>query len=226
MISHQVIRNKKLNNKFHILTFKSKTSEFSFVAGQFILLNIKRGINRAYSIASPPQKLPFWKIFVDITPGGPGTTYLKNLKKEDVIKTTPASGRFVLANKSDIYIFAATGCGIAPFIPMMISLLGKKRVHFFWGLRNKKDIVFKNMLSSWAKKYDNFSYEIILSKPPKAWKGKAGHINQFVVSKAKSYANKNTSIYLSGSSDFLIQTQGLLKKDKIPAKRIHLEACY
>ena len=225
MLKHEVVSNEVLNDKFILITLKAK-GKIDFKIGQFVLIKVGKSITRAYSIASTPEELPFWKIFVDITPGGPGTTYLKKLKPKDIIETTLPSGQFILGGKSNCYIFGATGCGIAPFIPMIESLLEKdKKVHLFWGLRHKKEIALKHVLSDWIKN-KNFEYEVILSQPEEAWEGKTGHISQYLLNKAKSMNKTNYNIYLSGSRNFINEVSLLLQDNKIPAKKIFFEACY
>lgn len=225
MLRHIVIKNEVLNDKFNLLTLKSN-NKLDFEIGQFVLINIGKSIKRAYSIASTPEELPFWKILVDITPGGPGTTYLKNLKKGDIIQTTNPNGQFILSLKSNYYIFGATGCGIAPFLPMIDVLIrNKKKVCLYWGLRHEDEITLKDTLSKWEKT-KKFSFEIILSQPKRNWAGKVGHISPYVLNKAKSLNTKELKIYLSGSKEFIKESSKLFKENKIHTNKIHFEACY
>ena len=78
---HDVVSNIKLNSKFNSIKFKSESKSFIFKTGQFVAVKVNKNIFRLYSIASEPEDLPYWNMFIDITPGGPGTTYLKSLKK-------------------------------------------------------------------------------------------------------------------------------------------------
>ena len=226
MFQHQVVSNRILNNKFNLLTFRCKAKNWNFKIGQFVLIQVGKNITRAYSIASLPDKLPLWQIFVDITPQGPGTTYLKALKARDIILTSDATGQFILSEKGNQYLFAATGCGIAPFIPMVKSCLNNnKKVHLFWGLRRISEIALRDAIAGWSKN-NNFSYDIILSQPESVWKGKTGHIQQFIPAKIKSLGLNNLKVYLSGSRDFIKQTSIILKAGNIPTKKIYFEACY
>ncbi|MCJ7805525.1 FAD-dependent oxidoreductase [Patescibacteria group bacterium] len=225
---HEVISNKVLNGKFNLIKLKSKNRDFKYKVGQFVTIKVKDNIFRCYSIASLPEELPFWDIFVDISPGGPGTTYLKSIKKGQVIKTLNPRGNFLLNKRLDNHIFAATGCGIAPFLPMIKELLKSKdkKIFFLWGLRFKKDIVLEDLLKSYAKANRNFSFKIILSKPEKDWKGETGHINNTISKIAKGFSYSNTGIYLSGSGEFIKESESLLLNEKFPLKRIFVEACY
>lgn len=225
---HKVLSNKKLNKKFNLIKLESKNKNFSFRTGQFVAVKTRNGVFRLYSIASEPGDLPLWNIFVDITPGGPGTTYLKFLRTGDVVETLAPKGQFILSNKMNNYIFGATGCGIAPFIPMINELLKNKnkRISLIWGLRFREDISLSEMLDSLCKKYPNFSYEIILSKSDKKWQGRSGHVTSPILEKAINYGPTKTGIYLSGSREFVKETTDILNKENFPMKKIYFETCY
>lgn len=228
VFEQEVVLNRKLNEKFILITLKSKNPKFSFKTGQFTSIKIKKNILRCYSFASLPENLPFWKIFVDLTPGGPGTVFLKNLKKGDLIKTLDPRGHFLLMKKYKKYIFAATGCGIAPFLAMIKALIRTKdkKIFLFWGLRYKKDIVLTKLLQSYTKLNSNFSFEVILSKPEGKWQGKSGYLQNFIIDKIDQVGQKDMAIYLSGSREFIVQSIQLLKQKKFPIKKIYTELCY
>ena len=126
------------------------------------------------------------------------------------------------------YIFGATGCGIAPLIPMISEIVknAEKKIFLYWGLRFNKDIALTEMLNSLKQKYPNFSYEIIISKPDDTWKGKGGHATYPIMEKAKKLDKEKTGIYLSGSRDFINEATDVLNKEKYPLKKIYFEACY
>ena len=229
LIRSVVIDNKKLNHKFNLLKFKF-SDNVSFKQGQFIILKITDSISRCYSISSSPDTLPFWEIFVDITPGGPGTSYIKKLKKKDTVETSLPTGTFIHhRDGSKNIILAGTGCGIAPLLPILKETLKDnttKRIILFWGLRFKKDIVLNNHLNNLKKKYPKFHYEIILSKPEEKWSKKTGHIQKYILESIKTTPHKETSVYLSGNGEFIKETLDELKKAKHPLARLYMEKCY
>lgn len=227
LFKHRVVSNDKLNEKFILLKFKTESSGFDFKIGQYTIFKISDSVFRCYSLASLPEELPFWEIFVDITPGGPGTTYLKSLKKGQVVETLNPSGHLALDKKYNEYLFGATGCGIAPFLPMFRELVKdkKKKVFVYWGLRNEKDIVLTEYLKRYEKLNENFQYEIVLSKPKPGWKGNRGHVTEYLLEFSKNIGAKY-AIYLSGSGDFVEEVCMLLKKQKFPDKNLYMERCY
>lgn len=224
----KVIKNHKLNDKFHVLTFKIEDPTFVFEPGQFVNLKVNNTTFRSYSIFSHPKTLPYWEMFVDITPGGPGTTYLKNLKKGDVIETTRPVGSFIFQEDKncDNLFMAATGCGFAPLRPMIEEafLNPKKCTHFLWGLRKESEVSFINLLEMWTKKY-NFNYKIVLSQPGDKWNGVIGHVTDYLPN-CNDKKLKKSSMYLAGNGNFVKDAINDLMKNGFPEERIYFEECY
>ena len=228
LFQHEVVSNTKLNDKFNLIQFKSKNGEFKFKLGQFTTMKINSKVFRCYSFASTPEELPYWNIFVDITPGGPGTAYLKFLRPGQIIETLSIGGQFKINKKLKKYIFGATGCGVAPFLPMIKKLNEDKNseIYFFWGLRTEKDIVLIDTLKMYSKLNNKFHFEIVLSKPTSNWKGEKGHITDKIIDMVKKASHKNMGIYLSGSNKFIDDILKLLTNQKFPSEKIYHEACY
>lgn len=228
-LTSKVISNKKLNDKFHLLLFALEDNQiFDFKPGQFTILKIDSDIYRSYSMASHPSKLPHWQILVDITPCGPGSTFLKNLKSGQVIQHSTAKGIFTLPKKPTYYnIMAATGCGLASIIPMIEDLLlkNKQKVFLFWGLRYKKDLCLLDWLQSLTDNR-NFSYQIVLSEPPASWYGTIGHLTTPLVRFASTIPLEKLSAYLCGNQSMITDVKDALQKIIFDKKRVYFERCY
>jgi len=200
---------------------------FSFKAGQFVVVKISKSVYRAYSIASIPENLPFWEILVDITPGGPGSRFLKKLNPGETIKTSSAKGNLTLKDdKSNNFIFAATGCGIVsmkPIIEELFAQRSQKKIYLFWGLRYQKDIFSQELLDNWQKDHSNFHYKIILSQSENGWPGKGGHVNNYVINLAKNLSFKKTSCYLCGNQKMIEDLKQRLMRIGFPENKIYFE---
>ena len=57
--------------------------EISYVPGQFIMVEVGNGLKRAYGIGNCPRngKTDNIDLFVDVSPGGPGSQYFSSLEK-------------------------------------------------------------------------------------------------------------------------------------------------
>ncbi len=213
-IKSTVKKNLKLNSKFHQILLETQDKKFKFQPGQYVVLKINNSTYRAYSIASSPSRLPLWEIILDVTPGGPGSTYLKNLKVGDIVQTFQPMGELYLRDdKSKNLIFIATGCGVAS-LKSMIDFLVKehapKNIYLLWGLRYKKDICLMKEIKNWNL-YPRFTYDITLSKPNKNYKGKRGHVDTHLKEIVKNFDLAKTSFYLCGSEEMIGDFQKNLK---------------
>lgn len=228
----EVVENQKLNNKFHLIRFKvndQHKDSFIFSPGQFVTLKVSDSTFRAYSIITLPQILPFWDLFIDITPGGPGTKMLRMLKPKDVIESTAPKGLFIpKKDNSNYYIMIATGCGLASLKPKIEQLLTKKNkhIHLIWGLRNPEDICLTNFLDEWKKINPHFNYELIISKPNQNWKGKRGHVTEHALELALKLKNTESSFYICGNTQMIQTLNVILKKIGFPEEKIYFERHY
>lgn len=225
-IKSKVLNNKKLNYKFRLITLKSMSNLFVFKEGQFVNIKINETIFRCYSIASTQDKLPNWQILLDTTPNGTGCKYLSSLKRGDVIQTSIPTGIFHLYNSKGPILLGATGCGLASIMPMLNELAQKKcEIYLYFGLRYEKDIIFDKLLATLSKKYKDFKYTIILSRP-KTKKYKKGHITNYIYEKVRELNNPKTSIYLCGNSAMIDEVRTKLSKDKPKFDKIYFESYY
>lgn len=228
----KVVSNQKLNYKFHLLRFQLQGNPdlFQFKAGQFVAVKVGRQTFRSYSVASSPNALPFWEIFVDTTPQGPGSCYLQSLKVGDLVEATGPKGVFTLEENPALYsLMVATGCGLASIRPMVKELLRQNpQSHIFllWGLRFSKDIVLLDELKSWEEQYPNLRCELVLSKPEVKWSGKTGHVTQHLASIVKTLPPHQTHIYLCGNSSMIEDVNKTLKEVNFPLDQIFFERYY
>jgi len=225
----KVINNIKLNSRYYHIFFKVLDSNFIFKAGQYTLVKINGKTYRPYSIASTPKKLPFWEIILDASPGGIGSTYLKNLKKEAVIRTLKPSGTLYFNNDNSNNIITITsGCGIASIKSIIEDVLENKQtsIYLLWGLRNKKDIFLTKEFTKWKKHNPKFSWQISLSHPTKNYVGKKGYVHKHLSGLLKSTNYSNTSLYLCGSKEMINKSHDILKQINFPLEKVYFEKYY
>jgi CDP-4-dehydro-6-deoxyglucose reductase len=222
----KVLDNQQLNYKFRLVRFRLEDGQsFNFDPGQFIVMKVADLTFRSYSVSSSPEELPEWEIIVDITPGGPGSQFIQNLKPGEIVETTNPRGLFVLQkDENSCFVMGATGCGIASIKPMMEELLkdNQKKIHFFWGLRYEKDLFFTDLLESW-KKHSNFDYQIILSQPEGEWVGKTGHITEHLITFLSNCPKDQTSVYLCGSKEMIADVTKDAADIAFPDDKIYFE---
>lgn len=205
----------QVSSKVYIARFQlEKPNEVAFYAGQTMMLYVAPGINRAMTIASPPQDTHELTIYQDISPGGPGSQWMQALKVGDPVEFMAPLGRFVLDHESPRRrVFVATGTGIAPFRAMLFDTTfdwRAKETNLYWGLRYEEDVFLNNAFKIFDEQEPNFKFYFVLSKPSVNWKGLSGHVTDHVLANEKEV--KETDFYLCGGRSMLTEM-----KDKLLA---------
>ena len=161
---------KVLSEDVYEFTFQcSDPQTYDFLPGQYLILIFSKDgkiIRKFYSISSSNKIKDKIEFVVKIIENGLGSSYLMNLKEGDNVEFQGPAGLFYLKQDKNLKIFVATGTGIAPMISMIKSHLGEinSKTKLVWGLRTKDDIYYLDLLQGMAQKYENFSYEIYLSR--------------------------------------------------------------
>jgi Na+-transporting NADH:ubiquinone oxidoreductase subunit F len=164
-----------------------------FRPGQYIQLKIPGTDEyRAYSVASQPSRREELELVIRLVPGGLCSGYVhRALEEGDEVTFTGPFGDFYLQEDSHKDIVAiGGGCGMAPIRSIVYHLAERgmpRRVTFFFGAREKRDLFFTEELRKLEAEFPNFRYVPALSEPrhTDAWDGEAGlitHVAERLVS--------------------------------------------
>lgn len=211
-----------------------------FTAGQYVMMKVptfaeatagEPGFRlKQYSIASVPSMNHAVEILVDISPAGPGSTYLKNLRPGDTVEFMAPAGRFVIegnANEKEL-IFVATGSGISTVKSMIEDLLIDKQdqrsMWLHWGLRYAEDVFWFDDLARLAEEHQNFSFDLVLSKPPADWELCRGRVTECVVKHHNDFATMGA--YLCGNKQMIADVHKILVDKGVRQEQIHHEQYY
>jgi acetyltransferase len=218
VISHEI-----LTTKFHRFLIKPE-APLSYDPGQFITIKINDQKINAYSIAGTIDQDKI-ELLVDTSPGGLGSIYFENLKVGDTVNYRGPFGHFVFKpdDGAQNILFLGTGSGCSPLRCILESVLDKvdKPVTFYFGLRFQDDIFWQNHFTELEKKYPNFKYKLVLSKPGDSWTGYTGHLTDYV---KKEFADaSNCSAYICGNKSMVDEAAKILSQAGCPADRIYQE---
>ena len=179
-------------------------SAIKFKPGQYVQFKVPETDEfRAYSIASSPSRDNSIELVVRLVPSGLCSTYIHEiLDINDQITLTGPFGDFYLREDSPRSIVCiGGGCGMAPIRSILLHLAERnmpRKVMYFFGARNKKDLFFTDELFALERKFPNFKYIPALSepKPQDNWQGETGLITQAV--ERVMPENGHTEAYLCG----------------------------
>ena len=201
-----------------------------FIPGQYLLLCIGDKV-RQYSIATPNSSKKYFEIVVEIFPGGVASEYLFKSRLNDQILFKGPAGVFNLKDNPGVTkrIFLATGTGIAPIKSMILSTVDQfeMQYHLFWGARYKKDVYYADLFFDLTRKYQNFKYNVCLSRENDQQSNQSYFIfdridhclKEMILSDQKSVVQ----FYLCGSAKTVLLLNQLLLENGVDKNQIIFE---
>ncbi len=157
---------------------------FRFLPGQFMTFELDgAGVQRSYTIASPPTRP--WRIEVTAkrSPGGAGSGWLHGAMRPGVqVRAAGPMGEFVLPpGDGGRYLFLSAGSGITPLMSMARTLhdLGSDaNVLFLHSARTPADLLFPQELGVMSRRRGFRSVSIVEDDAPGArWDGLRGRLS-------------------------------------------------
>ena len=179
-IKAEFLSKKKLSPDTFEFTFLCKEpNAIDFLPGQYLIIvfdkegetkrkyySISSPLRQSESEASPKQEKSKLEFIVKIIENGVGSQYLINLKEGAEVLLQGPAGMFVLKDDTKQKVFIATGTGIAPILSMIRTYAEVIKTNFrlIWGIKKNEDLYYYDTLRSIAEKYNNFSFEIFISR--------------------------------------------------------------
>ncbi len=174
-----------------------------FLAGQYIDVILKDNKRRSFSIANSPENDEFIELHIRNVEGGIFSEQVFSLMKEKaVLRLEGPFGHFYLREGvGRPMIFVAGGTGFAPVKGIIEHALAEgvsRPIHFYWGVRARRDLYLDGLPRRWVKDYNDVHYTAILSEPMEEdrWRGRTGYVHQAVVEDFGDL--KNYDVYASG----------------------------
>jgi len=153
-------------------------------------------VTRAYSMANPPAEADVITLNIRVAipppnapdaPAGVVSSYLFNLKPGDEVAVSGPYGHFFTADSEAEMIFVGGGVGMAPMRAHILDLLerrgSKRRIGFWYGTRNRREIFYRDTFDALAAEHDNFDWHVALSEPlaDGGWDGRTGFIHDVLL---------------------------------------------
>ncbi|MCS6913973.1 MAG: FAD-binding oxidoreductase [Myxococcales bacterium] len=200
--------------------------ELTFRPGQFISVAVgtdaqANPILRSYSIASPPDRRGEIVLILRMVEGGVGTAFFDRLQPGDRLRFTGPMGFFVneLAHPGDV-VYAATGTGIAPILPMAQEAAARAetgRILLEWGLRDEQDIFWQRELEALQRQSPRVRVRLFLSRPSAGWPGLRGHITGPILEELPRLSQP--TFYLCGNGRMVEELKAALQARGVHRKR-------
>ncbi|MEZ4825285.1 MAG: FAD-binding oxidoreductase [Bacteroidia bacterium] len=162
---------------------------FAYLPGQYMTVKVNldgEELRRCFSLSSSPICDERLCITIKRIPGGRVTNYLREkVKVGDTLEIMPPMGHFA-ATPDPVqprhYILIGGGSGITPLISIMKTVLlaePESEVSLWYGNRSEADIIFREEIMEWKKKYpERLFLHLTLSQPGENWKGFSGRLEK------------------------------------------------
>jgi CDP-4-dehydro-6-deoxyglucose reductase, E3 len=204
-----------------------------FRAGQFMTLPVGkdaggRDLRRSYSIASRSDEAHALRFIIRILSQGVASDFWRELPLGAQVEMTGPHGFFTLdAEHAGDVVFAATGTGLAPVLPMLAELSQRKetgRRVVFWGLRREEDLFVPEEVAA-ACAEAGASLHTYLSRPGDTWPGARGRITSAVLGGLPTWSDP--TFYIVGNGSMIAELKRLLVSQGIDRKKhIRTEAFF
>ncbi len=210
----------------------TKPKEFSFKAGQFVLLDVPLLDDpsdiqtRAYSLASAPHEREIL-FLIKLIPGGRASRWFEeSVGPGSQVRMRGPFGAFVLhphARKDMLFI--GTGSGIAPYRSLVLHLLqkeNKRTIDLLFGVQSEQDLFWRSLFQDIALSHPNFSLHITLSEPSDLWEGHRGRVQAIAPIIAPDIAKR--TVFICGNPEMTKELKELcLNEWKVEKKDLHVE---
>ncbi|MBI3576353.1 MAG: CDP-6-deoxy-delta-3,4-glucoseen reductase [Gammaproteobacteria bacterium] len=185
----RVMKMERAADDVMILSLKLPANQrLQFLAGQYLDILLKDGKRRSFSLANPPHEDEFLQLHIRRVPDGLFTTHVfTQMKQKDLLRLRGPMGTFFLREDSDRpVILIGGGTGFAPIKSMLEHAFARdisRPLHFYWGVRARRDLYMHALPQAWARTHANFRYTPVLSEPGAgdAWDGRTGWVHAAVL---------------------------------------------
>jgi len=182
-IKTKLIFKTKLIEKTYFLLYQT-TTDFKYKVGQFFSLEVAPRTFRAYSVAYASQVAPdyftetknlptldtekYVGFMISTKPGGLGSQYAETAEPyKSELNFMGPTGKFLLQDNDKPKAFIATGTGLAPFVPMIETVLNQNnqaKINLFFAAWNLASDFVKQFFEKYYNnpKFPNFQiYSVI-----------------------------------------------------------------
>lgn len=210
---------------------------FDFLAGQWMKLYLPGGLERDYSIASPPRApdaegADRFELAITRVEGGPGSAALFALEPGARLTVLGPNGLFVREDRhrDAPAVYVATGTGLAPFRAILLEEFARAESApqvLVFGCRTPADLLYRDELEALARAHPRFRYLPTLSRADDAWTGARGYVQTHLPALARELATADgpaPHYYVCGLGRMIDDTRRVLKETLgVDRRCIHTE---
>jgi ferredoxin-NADP reductase len=201
---------------------------FRFLPGQFMTFELG-GVQRCYTIASPPTRP--WRIEITVkrSTGGAGSRWLHDTMRPGVkVRAAGPMGDFTFGpDPAGDYLFLSAGSGVTPVMSMARTLhdLGSPaNLLFVHSAHSPADRVFSDELTAMTRRPEFRAVSIVGSDAPGArWDGLRGRLSPAMLALLAPDLHKRT-VFCCGPASYMAAVRTMLDAAGFDRRRYHEES--
>lgn len=201
----------------------------------------RASVTRAYSLANAPAEDRVAMLLVRLAtppatapedaPPGIASSYLFSVQPGDPLELAGPYGDFFATDGETEMIFVGGGAGMAPMRSHILDQLGrlhsKRRIGFWYGARNRRELLYAGLFDRLAAEHPNFSWTPALSepRPEDGWTGEVGFVHEVLERSylAKQPRPEDCEFYLCGPPLMARATLAMLARLGVPPENIRFD---
>jgi Na+-transporting NADH:ubiquinone oxidoreductase subunit F len=159
------------------------------------------------------------------------SSYLFSVKPGDSLELAGPYGNFFATEGDAEMVFVGGGAGMAPMRAHILDQLGrlgsKRRIGFWYGARQRRELLYADLFDRLAAEHPNFSWTPALSepRPEDAWTGEVGFIHEVLERSylARHPCPEDCEFYLCGPPLMARATRAMIHRLGVPPENVRLD---
>ncbi len=196
-----------------------------FDAGQYLLLVMPDGSERAFSIASAPESSEL-ELHIRAVPGHQSALdVVEHFRRRSIVTVKLPLGRARLPENDQPLLLIAGGTGLSPMKSVIESLMARgvsRPVYLYWGVAEAQQLYLHEQLQAWVTAHDWLHYTPVLAGTHADWTGARGFPHEHALA---DHAGGLTqmAIFVSGSEPMARVVYAALKALQISDENIYCD---
>jgi ferredoxin-NADP reductase len=225
----RLVAARMLSPSVRSLSLAPSDGPLAFEAGQWVDLYVPTAHGeqkRAYSIASGVCDAAL-ELAVTRVEQGAASNVLHELPVGSELAVSGPFGLFTrdAALRGVPALFVATGTGLSPLRSMLRDWQAeavRAPITLLFGVRTEADVLWRDELEDWTRRYPELRLECTLSRPEPGWGGRRGYVQAHVAELARALGEPH--VFICGLNRMVSEVRALCKSELgFDRKRIHSE---
>lgn len=176
-------------------------AEFSFQAGQYLMVVMDERDKRPFSMASTPSEHEFIELHIGASELNLYAMAVMEriLKQQEILVDMPHGDAWLREDESLPLILIAGGTGFSYVRSILLTALARnpqREIAIYWGGREEKHLYDLSELEGLTLKHENLRVEAVVEQPEEGWRGRSGTVLTAVMQDYDSLSGHD--IYIAG----------------------------